>query len=157
MRLHPDFLHVVEALQPSLDRLISQAPVKPLSLNRQATLKAIYLLSEGNYHFYVGRTNRLRERMTSHCAPSATYERAALAFRMARKATGQIKATYKVTGSRKDLMLQPEFAAAFTAAKSRIREMDLRYIEEDNPQRQAVLEIYAAVALRTPFNDFDNH
>ena len=48
-------------------------------------------------------------------------------------------------------------SAAFDAAKARVRAMEFRYVEEADPIRQAVLEIYCAVALETPYNDFDNH
>jgi len=49
------------------------------------------------------------------------------------------------------------FVSAFTAAKARIRSMDLRFVEESDPVRQALLEIYASVVLATPYNDFDTH
>ncbi|MFN7263885.1 MAG: hypothetical protein ACK5T5_03010, partial [Phenylobacterium sp.] len=49
------------------------------------------------------------------------------------------------------------FKAAFDAAKAKVRAMEFRYVEETDPIRQSVLEIYCAVALETPFNDFDNH
>jgi len=51
----------------------------------------------------------------------------------------------------------PEFAAAFTAAKQRIRKMNLRYVEETDPLRQALLEIYVSAVLQTPYNDFNTH
>jgi hypothetical protein len=35
--------------------------------------------------------------------------------------------------------------------------MDLRFVEESDPTRQALLEIYAATILKTPYNDFENH
>jgi hypothetical protein len=35
--------------------------------------------------------------------------------------------------------------------------MNLRFVEENDPVRQALLEIYVAVTLNTPYNDFDNH
>lgn len=35
--------------------------------------------------------------------------------------------------------------------------MDLRFVEETDPLRQAFLEIYVAVALNTPHNDFETH
>jgi hypothetical protein len=35
--------------------------------------------------------------------------------------------------------------------------MDLRFVEESDPIRQALLEIYSARVLKTPYNDFDNH
>lgn len=83
---------------------------------------------------------------------------AAFAFRLAREATGQMKATYRPgEGSRNALAIEPTFKAAFDAAKARIRAMEFRYVEEADPVRQCVLEIYCAVALATPYNDFDNH
>jgi len=82
---------------------------------------------------------------------------AAFAFRLAREATGNLTATYKQEGSRSALMDDPPFRKAFDEGKKRIREMDLRFVQEDDPVRQAVLEIYVAVALQTPYNDFDTH
>ena len=95
--------------------------------------------------------------MQRHGSPGATHKQAAFAFRLAREATGNLKATYKTEGSRDRLIEDPEFKAAFTSAKARIRNMQLRYVEESDPLRQAVLEMYVAVALATPYNDFDNH
>lgn len=82
---------------------------------------------------------------------------AAFAFRLAREATGQTRATYKKEGSRPALMKDPAFVAAFHAAKARIRQMDVRFVEERDPVRQAILEVYVAVVLNTPYNDFDTH
>jgi hypothetical protein len=82
---------------------------------------------------------------------------AAFAFRLARIETGNLKATYKSQGSRTALMSDPTFVKAFHEAKSRIRRMRVRYVEEAEPIHQALLEIYVAIALNTPFNDFDTH
>ena len=54
-------------------------------------------------------------------------------------------------------MQDETFAAEFRAAKQRLSEMDIRYVEEADPIRQTLLEVYVAVVLKTPFNDFDNH
>jgi hypothetical protein len=54
-------------------------------------------------------------------------------------------------------MLDPEFAAAFTEAKARVRQMHFRYVIEPNPTRQALLEAYVCIVLQTPYNDFDTH
>jgi hypothetical protein len=35
--------------------------------------------------------------------------------------------------------------------------MELRYVEEKDQLRQALLEIYVAVVLQTPHNDFETH
>ena len=82
---------------------------------------------------------------------------AAFAFRLAREKTGFTKATYKKSGSRKELMKDPRFVRAFEEAKARIRAMSVRYVEEARPTHQALLEIYVAVALKTEYNDFDTH
>jgi len=54
-------------------------------------------------------------------------------------------------------MDNPEFSNAFSKAKERIRMMDLRFIEVDDPIQQAIFEIYVSVASQTPYNDFDTH
>ena len=88
--------------------------------------------------------------------PKKTEREAAFAFKLAREATGFTKATYKkVAGSRIELAMDPEFIAAFTAAKARIKAMEYRWVEETDPTCQCLLEIYAAVTLGTPYNDFD--
>ena len=35
--------------------------------------------------------------------------------------------------------------------------MDLRYVEAADPLRQALLEIYVSIPLRTLYNDFNTH
>ncbi len=35
--------------------------------------------------------------------------------------------------------------------------MQVRYVEERDPLRQALLEIYVALVLKTPYNDFNTH
>ncbi|MBZ0172451.1 MAG: hypothetical protein K8E66_08735, partial [Phycisphaerales bacterium] len=89
--------------------------------------------------------------------PCATHRQAAFAIKLARHATGKLKATYKTEGSIPHLMTDPEFAEAFTAAKARIAAMQVRFVEEADPVRQCLLEVYVAMALGTPYNDFDNH
>jgi hypothetical protein len=42
-------------------------------------------------------------------------------------------------------------------ANARIRAMEYRYVEETDQNRQALLEIYCAVVLGTPYNDFGTH
>jgi hypothetical protein len=55
------------------------------------------------------------------------------------------------------LLQDPDFALAFTDAKTRLRAMNIRVVEESNALRQALLEMYVDVALAAPYNDFDNH
>lgn len=155
--MHPMFKSFVDSLDPKFQRLVSMPPVKYSALPSGLPKKGIYLFSEGGDHLYVGRTNRLRERLRGHCIPSATHFTATFAFRIARQVSGFEKATYKTNGSRAELVKHEEFGPAFSEAKARIACMDIRYVEENEPVSQALLEIYVATVLGTPFNDFDNH
>ena len=155
--MDPKFKSLVESLEPKYQALVGMAPVKYGAHSREIPIRGIYLFSEENNHLYVGRTNRMRERLRGHCVPSASHFTATFAFRIARKTTGRIAASYSRSGSRVDLLNDVAFASAFKTAKRRIALMDLRYVEEPNPTRQALLEIYVATVLKTPYNDFDNH
>jgi len=155
--MNPSFQVLVESLDPKLCELIESQPVKYADLPPGMPQRGIYLFSEGTRDLYVGRTNRLRERLRGHCAPGSTHLTAAFAFRIARLETGQTKASYRQEGSRASLVKDAVFGSAFTRARERLRSMDIRYIEERDPVRQTLLEVYVAVVLKTPFNDFENH
>ena len=132
-------------------------PVKIPSLPRDAPPQCIYLFSEGPHHLYVGRTRKLRQRLRQHSIPGAQHNQAVFAVRLARESTGSVVAAYTANGSRSALCAQDEFGAAFKQAKERVRRMDVRYVEETDPLRQALLEIYVSIVLKTPYNDFDTH
>lgn len=155
--VHPTFAAVIESLDPAFQKLMGATPRKIADLTPAEPKAGVYVLSEGAQHLYVGRSNSIRARLGRHSRPGATYKMAAFAFRLAREATGHLTPTYKKQGSRAQLMELPDFVAAFDAAKARIRNMDVRLVEESNPTRQALLEIYVATVLDTPYNSFDNH
>lgn len=147
----------VDALPELLERLLAARAVRVSDAPALLPKCGVYLLSEDGTHLYVGRSNRLRSRLRDHGNPSSPQTKSAFAFRLAREAAGQLKASYKKEGSRKELMRDAAFSAAFVAAKARVAQMDMRCIEVPDPIRQALLEMYAATALRTPYNSFDNH
>jgi hypothetical protein len=152
------FATMVEMLAPKLDRLLAMSPLTYGALTRDMPKSGVYLFTETGRHLYVGRSNSLRGRYGRHCRLGATYRQAAFAFQLAREATGKTAASYRPGGgSRAGLMLDPVFAEAFAAAKERIRKMEYRYVEETDQNRQALLEIYCAVVLETPYNDFGTH
>lgn len=83
---------------------------------------------------------------------------ASFAFKLAREATGILKSTYKSDEtSRANLMLNQDFLTAFNIALERMRRMESRFIEEADPTRQCLLEIYVSVVCGSPYNDFDTH
>jgi hypothetical protein len=157
------FATLVDRLHPAYVKLISRAPViggavPNYRAGELVAERGVYLFTENGRHLYIGRSNRLLERYKNHWGTSKTVREAAFAVKLAREATGFVKATYKKgPGSLKHLALRPEFIAAFSAAKARIRAMEYRWVEEIDPTCQCLLEIYASVALATPYNDFDTH
>lgn len=155
--MHTFFEELVASLEPSFRRLMAMAPVRIRDLTKTTPSAGIYLLSEGDEHLYVGRSNNIRARLGRHSRPSSTHRMAAFAFRLAREASGHLQASYKKEGSRAQLMEDPTFKREFDAAKARICEMEVRVVAEPDSVRQTILEVYVATALETPYNDFDNH
>lgn len=155
--MHPVFREYIESLEPSFQKLLNMNPVTVATLPREIPMSGIYLFSEDSVHLYVGRTNTIRKRLQSHCRPSSGHNSATFAFRLTREITGITQATYVAKGSRADLETHPTFGPEFIAQKQRVRQMQVRYVSEPDPMRQALLEMYVSVSLGTPHNDFDNH
>ncbi len=99
----------------------------------------------------------MRKRLRQHSINSAQHNQAVFAFKLAREATGHLEPGYTTKDSRVALAANSEFKQAFAEAKTRVRKMELRYVAEADPLRQTLLEIYVAVVLKTPYNDFDTH
>ena len=156
--MNETFRQHVEALHPALERLTAVSPFQFPDLAAQTLpKKGIYLFTEHGKHLYVGRTDDMRRRLQSHCRSGATHHQATFAFRLSREVCGVPKATHRPEGSRAHLVTQEEFLAAFVAQKARLRAMEIRCVEEADSNRQALLEMYASIALGTPYNDFNNH
>ncbi len=152
--MNETFRQHVEQLHGKFETLIQMSPVKISSLPKDLPPSGIYLFSEGSHHLYIGRSRKIRQRLSLHVGGPAG---ASFAFKLARETCGRQKPTYVKEGSRTHLMTLPEFSSAFDSARTRIRKMDIRFVAEADTNRQALLEIYATLALGTPYNDFDTH
>lgn len=151
--MDPKFAALADSLHPSFLKLTScpthSGKVRlPLDVPRCG----VYLFSEGDDHLYVGRTDRLRDRHREHWSGKAND--APFAFKLARHATGNL---VKGGPTRKALEVDPVFASAFAEARDRVAAMQFRWVEEADPNRQCLLEIYATVVLDARYNDFINH
>lgn len=134
--------------------LLMSSPVLRYPLGAVAIPKAgVYLFSEGQRHLYVGRADDLRTRLNQHQRESSHASTAAFAARMAREEC-RIKRDY---GPKHKRVIPKNWDSTFSKAKARIRTMNIRVVGEDHPDCQALLEICAAVNLKTPYNDFGNH
>jgi hypothetical protein len=154
--MNAKFKEIVESLHPKFLELMAMDPVTIDKVPADAGLKGggVYLFSVGAENLYAGRTKRsIRTRLRYHVSSAADCP---FAWRLARERTGKPSA-YKSVGSRKDLLGDAAFEAAYQQAKQKIRAMDVRYVAEADPLRQALLEIYVAVAAGAKHNDFDTH
>lgn len=155
--MDPKFAALVETLAPKVTELLASPAYRKGQLPRQVPASGIYLFSENGFHLYVGRSDNIRRRYGLHTRPSAAHNQASFAFLMARHQTNNLRVAYRTGGGRNWLIEQPEFLSAFRDAKQRIAQMDFRFVEETDANRQALLEIYAAIVLETKYNDFRNH
>ena len=149
------FDKIIEAVRARFCTLVASPKYRIKSLPEDMPEAGTYLFSEGGRYLYVGRTNKLRKRLQYHTR--ANHNQATFAFLLARRETGRLKASYKPEGSRSDLLSDPVFRAAFDTARLRITEMDVQFVEEPDPVKQTILEVFASFETRAEFNDFDNH
>lgn len=149
------FKTLIEGLHKKYKSLISMAPVTVETLPDDCPVGGVYLFSENRIHLYAGRTKRkIKTRLKGHVS---TAKDCPFAWHLAREKTGSTKATYKKVGSRNHLLAQSTFRKAYEDAKKRIKKMDVRFVGEPDPLKQALLEIYVAVVSGAKFNDFDTH
>ena len=149
----------IEGLHAKVNDLLAKPGIVFGTLPRKVELPSsgVYLFTERGRHLYVGRSNSLHQRLRNHCRPSARHNQASFAFRLALRQCGIGAATYSKKSSRAVLAQKPHVKRAFAAAKARLRKCKIRFVEERDQVRQALLEIYAAMRLRTPYNDFKTH
>lgn len=145
------FREMVESLDSPLKQLTSMPARQRLGLEKTMPSSGVYRFSEGDTRRYVGRSDRLRDRIMEHIGSGES-----LVLRLAREDTGHF-ANYKTEKSPGSLKKNPEFRAAVERARARVAGFDIRYVECADPTRQALLEIYCAIALGTTYNDFANH
>jgi len=150
--MNPIFERFASSLENKFQELINS---EPKQINETPQEPGIYLFTEGDKHLYVGRTKNLRRRRKQHINYKVLD--APFAFRLARENTGNIKSTYTIEGSRKYLLTDKLFQDSLKLAKDKIANMKYRCVVESDPIKQALLEIYVAVVLKTPHNDFDTH
>ena len=109
---------------------------------------------------YVGRSGTLRERIMQHGRPGSGHNTASFAFLLAAEAMGE--AYQNDTRTRRELELAfandtiegDDFGDHYIRAKERVSEMQVRFLEVPNDTNQVLFEVYVAMTLKTPYNDF---
>ena len=120
--------------------------------------QGVYVLYERDTPVYVGRSDRLADRLLEHGQPANGPESATLAFNLAyRQWHPEADFTNFSRQERQAFRSAPEYQDLFDRAKLRVRRMCVRAVEISDPVEQAVFELYAHVELKTPYNSFRNH
>ena len=153
--MHRRFAELMTPLDGKCQKLLAMSPVEASTVPTDTPVGGVYLFSEDDAHLYVGRTRRsIRDRIRNQFG--ANPNAASFPWLIAREATDR-RATYRPRGSRTELLTDPEFRTAYDDARGRIRQMQVRYVHEPEPLRQALLEMYVAVVTAARYNDFDTH
>jgi hypothetical protein len=153
--MHEEFRKFTDGLDEQLNQLLRMTPVTLEHSIHNTPKGGVYLFTENGIHLYVGRTkNKFSDRLRGHVNTATDCP---FAFRIAREETGFTGSAYSGEGTRKNLLKNAKFVGAYEAAKKRIKKMEIRWVQESDPTRQALLEIYVSVVLKTPYNDFDTH
>jgi hypothetical protein len=138
---------------PKLMRRLKSS--EALSRNRLKELrsfpeKGVYVFYEGKRPVYVGRSNRMKERIYEYGRPGTDMRGASFPVLIVRKKTGDSRPLH-------ELMEDKKVMDEFSMAKKQIARMIVRVVEIEDQVTQAVFEIFAAVNLKTKYNDFSTH
>ena len=131
----PNCLKQLQACDP----IGMDTPAERRGLHTKVPRQGIYGFYEDCVAVYVGRSNKISDRVLQHSQPGASHKSTPVATKIANEE-----------------MAQP-FDVALRIAKEVVKTMKVRAVEIQCPNVQAIFEIYAHVALGyTRYNDFDN-
>ena len=140
-----------------LERLNTASRVRVAEVVPGNAQSGVYALFEGNTCVYVGRTRNHARRLKQHSGSASRENQAALAFSLTREALNLPPADYSSGNSRKSLMRRNDVKATFQEQKRRIAAMEVSFVEVEDGPKQAMFEIYAAIALRASHSKFLTH
>jgi hypothetical protein len=135
---------------------LHNSPVVPLKPKLMPRVPAIYVFLENGEPVHVGRTRNLKNRSRGHITKN--HYSASFAFKRARKASGNEKASYKSEGSRNSLVAADSpFLTEFIRQIELVKLMQVKFLHVEDPIDQYLLELYAAMEYRTCMTEFDTH
>ena len=145
------FRNAIDKMPRYMRRLMA-CDLVPMPGNSLEVRKGVYVLYYEGRPVYVGRSRNMKQRLRMHV--SGGKEGASFAFKLGRRLL-QTQEPRRISATRKQLAADPDFQRAFDLAVARIREMEVRAVEVDDPIEQTLFEIYAHMELRTRFNSFE--
>lgn len=136
------------------NEIIKSKLLKRDELPKKSGIYIFYEIDNNNeIPIYVGRTNKIRDRIQYHTRMSSQSDSASFAFILAKSKFGETNLT------RKELEKVQKFIEIFNEQKKRLNKCMFRCIEMENDILQTMFEPYLAYKLGTyPINNtFENH
>lgn len=156
---NPEFDSRVARLPALFQELLAQPLYLRSAIFNRTRIEKPSVPTAGNYVFYenglplyVGRSRRLRSRLQEHGRDSSGHNDANFAFLLAYEAAEA--QNIDITRTRSVLSGCGQFSPVFLACKRRVAAMSVRFLSVPDDLEQGLLEVYAALALPTRFNDF---
>jgi len=146
------FLKIIATFPELLKKLEDSDSYERDTLPAKLT-QGIYVFYENGNPLYVGRCGRegrFKQRILEHSRPSSGHNTATFAYLIAQQNSQNKKDLEK---SRKENEKDPKFIEA----KERVSKMQIKVIEIKDPVTQTLFEVYSALELNTPFNEWGTH
>jgi len=134
-KVNEEFGKLVNRLPHLLEQLDS-SPALDRSNLRSLPKRGVYVFHEGETPVYVGRSNRMKDRILRHGRPSSGRETATFAFNLAKERAKQ--KGIDVSKPRAQLARDPCFGDLFSDAKQRVSGMSVRAVEIKDPIGQTL-------------------
>ena len=146
-----------EIINPFSDKMqqLANSPLRQRNSLGDIPVKGIYVFYENEEPIYVGRSNRMKDRIQEHGRKSSNNNTATFAFILAKEIANEQGIDIKK--NRNALESDSTFADIFFKQKERVSKMNVRVIEINDPIIQTIFEVYVSMELNTEYNDFDNH
>ena len=154
--MNPEFDLCIREL-PKLKEQLKNSNLIPTNELQTVSAKGIYVFYENEKPVYVGRSNNIKARIQYHCRPSSGHGSATFAFILAKEKAVDDNKGINTKDERKVLENNDEFKTLYEEAKKRVSNMSIRVVSIENQILQTLFEVYAAVELKTRYNDFGTH
>ena len=152
--MNAEFQATIELFPGYMKELLRELPV-PANELKKIPNQGIYVFYEDDKPIYVGRSRNLSQRFKQHRQQSSNHNSATFAFMIAKQDAAKKKLNIHKT--REELQIDPDFLPFFKNAKKRVSEMKIQVIDIDDPVEQTLFEVYAALELKTLYNNWKTH
>ena len=152
--MNTEFQKITKKMEPLLDELLA-SPKMTLDQLREVPDKGVYIFYENDKPVYVGRSNRVRNRIKEHGADSSGHESATFALKLLRKDLND-PGGHSPKYSRKTIVDCPELNQQFAEKRKLVQEMQFQVVAISDHPTQYIFEAYAIISLgTTEFNSFE--